>query len=337
MLTPPPKDKLSRQHLRPRHGMSESVHLLDRDSALAINAALTSRRPLLVRGEPGVGKSQLARAAADMLNRSLVTCTVNSRTETNELLWHTDLVARLAEAQIAGGGGDRTRLALGRFVRPGPLWWGLDWAGAQAQLEVYHRALAGLPDDAPVDVAPPDTPRPAGSVVLIDELDKADSAIPNGLLDALGHRGFDVPGVKRVCLQKDSTGKEKPWPLVIFTTNEERHLPEAFLRRCFVLPLTLPTAQTALEGVLVQRGLAHFGPDRPGDRESRGKELGLAVIKEAAEAIASDRAEHQGDRRYRPGVAEFLDLLAAIQPADDPSALLEEVMQFALNKQAIRG
>lgn len=336
MIPAPPEGKLRRQPLRARRGMPASVHLLDRRSALAINAALASKRPLLVRGEPGIGKSQLARAAADLLRRSLVTYTVNSRTETDALLWRTDLVARLAEAQIAGSGGDRRRLALRRFVRPGPLWWGLDWDGASDQLDVYHQVIAGTdePATAPADqlaadaITPPDARSPNGVVVLIDELDKADSAIPNGLLDALGHRGFDVPGVARVSL-KDGA----PWPLVVFTTNEERHLPEAFLRRCFVLPLSLPKTKDALMTALIERGTAHFGPDRP---DKASKQLDAGVIADAAEAIADDRLEHEGDRRYRPGVAEYLDLLGAIQPADDPGALLTEVKEFVLNKQVLR-
>src|SRR5215831_19488070 len=83
-------------------GLPDSVHVIDEDSILAINAALATGRPLLVRGEPGTGKSQLARAAAQALGRAFVSHAVDARTETRDLLWTVDAVARLAEAQVMG-------------------------------------------------------------------------------------------------------------------------------------------------------------------------------------------------------------------------------------------
>ena len=80
----------------------EPVHVWDRREIAAVNAALAAKRPLLVRGEPGIGKSQLARAAAKALGRAFVPCVVDSRTESRDLLWHYDAVARLADAQLLG-------------------------------------------------------------------------------------------------------------------------------------------------------------------------------------------------------------------------------------------
>ena len=122
----------------------EPVHVWDRREIAAINAALAAKRPLLVRGEPGIGKSQLARAAAKSLGRTFVPCVVDSRTESRDLLWHYDAVARLADAQLMGalrcaddkGEGTesaKTQLAVRNYLQPRPLWWAFDWLNALAQ------------------------------------------------------------------------------------------------------------------------------------------------------------------------------------------------------------
>src|SRR5262249_44199997 len=113
-----------------------SVHIIDEDSIEAVNAALATGRPLLVRGAPGTGKSQLARAAGERLGRAFLPYAVDGRTETRDLLWSMDAVSRLATAQVLGALGVRgdealkARMEIGAFVKPGPLWWAFDWAGA---------------------------------------------------------------------------------------------------------------------------------------------------------------------------------------------------------------
>ena len=316
IIEAPIKDTIHKIKLKPRHGMDESIHLLDRPSALAINAALIARRPLLLRGEPGVGKSQLARAAADELERSFIHYTVNSRTETNELLYQVDLVARLAEAQIMRGQVDRKRLALRNFIKPGPMWWAFEWTSAQKRMVAYQEQI--LASEGAIE--PPDNYSKKGVVVLIDELDKADGCVPNGLLDALGHRGFSVPGIGRISLPKDA-----PPPLIIFTTNNERGLPDAFVRRCFVHTLELPKEEDELRAYLIKLGQAHnavhnFGLDDP-------------TIEAAASHIAKDRKDQRANT-YRSGVAEFLDLLAAMQEA--PQVHIDELVAFVIGKQGDR-
>ena len=140
-----------------RGEIPEQYHVFDRESAQAIRAALASRRPLLVRGEPGVGKTQLAAAAAKVLKRPLVARVVDSRTESRDLLWTFDAVMRLADAQAASsflpargrsesGPGEssaqqpsftkqdiRKALDVADYVRPGPLWWAFDWESALDQ------------------------------------------------------------------------------------------------------------------------------------------------------------------------------------------------------------
>src|SRR5438046_2014808 len=101
MPVPPEIDCQTPVKLIDRPGLPEQYHLFDPESALAIRAALAARRPLLVRGEPGVGKTQLAAAAAKVLKRPLVARVVDSRTESRDLLWEFDAIMRLADAQIA--------------------------------------------------------------------------------------------------------------------------------------------------------------------------------------------------------------------------------------------
>ena len=106
---------------------TEQVHVFDEESIWALNAAIAARRPLLVRGEPGVGKTQLARAAAVITKRLFVSYVVDSQTQSRDLLWEFDAVQRLAEAQLLGtlrGPPDSVgdALAVEKFIKPGPVW-----------------------------------------------------------------------------------------------------------------------------------------------------------------------------------------------------------------------
>ena len=298
-------------------GMAESVHIIDEASILAINAALATGRPLLVRGEPGTGKSQLARAAAEALKRTFVSHAVDSRTETRDLLWSVDAVARLAEAQMMGAltkqdeNALRDRLKILNFVQPGPLWWAFDWSDAAKQAEAVRTTILKPRDKWKVE---------DGVVVLIDEIDKADPSVPNALLDALGHGRFEAPGRPPVVMQSACL------PLVVITTNEERALPDAFLRRCLVLHLSLPPQRDKLISVLVQRGRAHFSTAKCAD----------AVLVKAAELLANDRGTLRNSDLCPPGLAEYIDLLRAVveqKTAEaDQCALLEKIAKFALEK-----
>lgn len=304
-----------------QHGQPKSAHVIDGDSILAVNAALVTGRPLLVRGEPGTGKSQLARVAAQVLGRALVQHAVDSRTETKDLLWSLDAVARLAEAQLVGSLHDaksedvHKRMAIENFLHPGPLWWAFDWLSAEAQA---RRVQLGTPS------TPSGWQPAAGVVVLIDEIDKADPSVPNGLLDALGHGRFEVPGREVVSM------KTEPRPLVLITTNEERSLPEAFLRRCLVLHLSLPGTKEALIQALTARGRAHFGPKTCSD----------AVLKAAAEQLAADREEVGRRGLSPPGLAEYIDLLRAVSEQQTEASqleLLRQISKFAFQKHPLVG
>ena len=335
MPLPPEIDWRTPVTLVDRPGLAEQYHLFDDESALAIRAALAARRPLLVRGEPGVGKTQLAAAAAHVLKRPLVTKVVDSRTESRDLMWEFDAIMRLADAQIAAAllsktdgsgasgegkkpgfaGGDlRERLAVGNYVRPGPLWWAFDWNDANQQAE---RTKSPIPlYDSPAD------PR-NGCVVLIDEIDKAESDVPNGLLEALGSGRFTPLGQS-----KPVEVRGEP-PLVVITTNEERVLPNAFLRRCLVLELKLPREDLGLIEHLIERAAVHF-PARAKDSE--------ALFRKAAELLVRDRqTARERNLTPLPGQAEYLDLLRAVfhlerDSGAPPEETLEKVASYAVRK-----
>lgn len=311
----------------PAHGsLSGEVHVLSKEPYRALKAALFANRPLLVRGEPGVGKTQLARAAARLLNRPLVHHVVDARTEARDLMWTFDAVSRLAEAQISGAIDNpaekdevRKLLALKNFVRPGPLWWSFCWRSAmQAAGTRTNADMRFPPTDAasPTDPAPqaaaadnhrcpwfvPDQWNPGdGCVLLIDEIDKAETDVPNGLLEALGSHSF-LPIEWSAPIEM----ADNP-PLVVITTNEERTLPDAFIRRCLVLHLALPdTKNDALRDYLIGVGRAHFL--RQGNEQTSE-----AVLKKAAEIVVEDRIHARDVLKVTPlpGQAEYLDLVRA--------------------------
>lgn len=297
-------------------------HLLEPEHLWAIRAAVGAQRPLLVLGEPGVGKSQLALAAGRLLSRPLIRFTVDSNTEATDLLYRYDSVRRLAEAQVRGSAqkaanladqlgeaktdssnndSKQDPLAIDNFVSPGPLWWALDWKSA------FRKSPGAKPEDIPEGWRESN-----GVVILIDEIDKADSHVPNGLLEVLGENRFiplgrDTP----IRLSTDAAA-----PLVVITSNEDRVLPPAFVRRCVVLKIELPGGSATdidsnsekIVAYLAQLGKAHF-------EDRFGLEVdGQTVYRTIAEQLAADRlvAIQQSLRPY-PGPAEYLDILRAIE------------------------
>jgi MoxR-like ATPase len=325
-----------------RPGLPEQYHLFDEDSAMAIRAALAARRPLLVRGEPGVGKTQLAAAAASVLMRPLLSRVVDSRTESRDLLWDFDAIMRLADAQIAAtlfgaspwGDGQvgaesrdareqelRARLSVTNYVRPGPFWWAFDWSSATEQA---RKTGTPSPLEKGADPANGGADPANGCVVLIDEIDKADPDVPNGLLETLGSGRFTPLG------QSQPVEVRGEPPLVVITTNEERVLPNAFLRRCLILELKLPDDNDpGLIEHLVKIATVHF-PTRA--KASR------AAFQKAAKMLVDDRRVARGLGNVPlPGQAEYLDLLRAVFWLEDDSPgqqekLLESVARFAVRK-----
>ena len=267
--------------------LSESWHQWSQREIDALTLAMAAKRPLLVRGEPGTGKTQLARAAANHLKRALESVTIHSRYEPQDLLYRFDAVKRLADAQLRDVGADWLEAREAGYWEPGPLWRAFGWCSA-----VHYGSCRSLAAE----------PAPKGHVLLIDEIDKAEADLPNALLEVLGQRSFRIPALNLAV-----GGPDQPLPLVIITTNEEREPPPAFLRRCVVLNLDAG-AQT-YAGFLLERGKAHFGKVA----RLRPKPLmDEAVLKEAAGQLDQDRRNAQEANLPPPGVAEYLDLLYAL-------------------------
>ena len=185
------------------------------DLKVAVNAAITLERPLLVKGEPGTGKTELARQIARALDLPLIEWSVKSTTKAAQGLYEYDAVSRLRDSQL----GEARVGDVRNYIRPGPLW----------------RAF-GTEDKV---------------VLLIDEIDKADIEFPNDLLQELDRMEFFV-------YETGETIRAKRRPIVIITSNNEKELPDAFLRRCFFHYIRFPDAET-LERIVA----VHFPGIKP--------------------------------------------------------------------------
>ncbi|MEW6218737.1 MAG: AAA family ATPase [Thermodesulfobacteriota bacterium] len=270
------------------------------------------------------------------MGRLFVAEVVHARSESQDLQWHFDAIGRLGDAQALGAAcrpglevDVKAMLAPAQYLAPGALWWVFDWQGALGQAancKCKHRQ--------PV---PPLGWEPGkGSVLLIDEIDKAEADLPNGLLETLGNGGFAVPYLDEPVAIPEGV----PSPLVVITTNEERELPAAFVRRCLVLHLRLPDGDPArrdqpeavrrqdLVDWLLARGKDHFG-----------QRIDCEVLEQAAQQLWTDRQQARNLGLSPPGQAEYLDLLRALDRLAHADAagqkdLLVRIQGFALRKFA---
>jgi MoxR-like ATPase len=278
----------------------------------AVNLAYAARRPLLVRGEPGTGKTQLARAAAQELGWLLHSVTIHARFDPQDLVYRFDAVRRLADAQA---GADIAGAAQMKYWEPGPLWQAFDW-----QSSIEYGSAKKVPST------------PIGHVILIDEIDKADSDVPNSLLEILGQRSISVAP-----LGIDIGGPNLQQPLIVITSNEDRELPAPFVRRCMVLNLQ-PDRGVSYRDWLVRRAEAHFGVAAGGGTVL----LADDVINDAADQLVADRDRAKAAGVYPPGPAEYLDLLAAIvrlagADLSQQRQLLAELNRYAFVKHHDEG
>src|ERR671913_1557366 len=202
-----------------------SSYVATDDLKVAVNAAVQLRRPLLVKGEPGTGKTVLAHEIAGALGAPLIEWHVKSTTRAHQGLYEYDAVARLRDGQL----GDPRVHDISNYIRRGKLW------------EAFTS--------------------PALPVLLIDEIDKADIEFPNDLLQELDRMEFFV-------YETGETVKARQRPIVVITSNNEKELPDAFLRRCFFHYIRFPDPETmarivevhypGLKGDLIRDALTLF-------------------------------------------------------------------------------
>jgi MoxR-like ATPase len=230
------------------------------DLTLAVNAAITLQRPLLVKGEPGTGKTMLAVQVAKSLGVPLLEWHIKSTTKAQQGLYEYDAVSRLRDSQL----GDARVHDIHNYIVKGMLW-------------------QAFSEDKPV-------------VLLIDEIDKADIEFPNDLLRELDRMEFYV-------YETQATIKARHRPLVVITSNNEKELPDAFLRRCFFHYIRFPDRETMTRIVDV-----HF----PG--------LKKALLQEALEVFFSLR-DVPGLKK-KPSTSELLDWLKLLLAEDIPPEAL---------------
>jgi MoxR-like ATPase len=256
-----------------------SVYVYSDEIVLGVNVALATNRPLLIRGPTGSGKSSLAANVARCNNWRYYEDVISSRTQARDLLWTFDTVRRLSDAQT-----ERKLRGVAAYVQPGVLWWAFDSRSARAQGLLLDDTGEIQADRYGEEM---DTER---AVVLLDEIDKADPDVPNNLLVPLGSYEFQVTetGTRVRMAHADP-------PALFITTNDERDLPAAFLRRCVVLELKPPEKDKDYEDWLVKIARAHFG--------TGNLKLYRALARRIREAKNADGQP--------PSTAEYLDAVQA--------------------------
>jgi MoxR-like ATPase len=290
-----------------------SVYAPTGEILTAVQVALITGRPLLLSGPPGCGKSSLASFLARRLSFAYYEFVVTDESEPQDLLWHIDSIRRLNDAQL--GKIEEGHADVSKYLAPGPLWWALDPQSAERRGDDGDSGPRATP---PIHL-PGYTPTRNGAVVLIDEIDKADSSFCNGLLVPLGSRQFYVPDID-VLVQNGGDRIEES-PVIIITTNDERDLPEAFIRRCVVLAIPGPTAERLMEIAQL-----HF-PVLDANYE----------LRQQAENL-SKRFDVRVEERAHASTAEFLDLIEVLVTMDvsPDSAEWRLVERLVVEKQSVR-
>ncbi len=232
------------------------------DLRMAVNAAVTLERPLLIKGEPGTGKTMLAEEVAAGLGKRLIQWHIKSTTKAQQGLYEYDAVSRLRDSQL----GEEKVHDIANYIKKGKLW------------EAFE-------SDEQV-------------VLLIDEVDKADIEFPNDLLVELDRMEFFV-------YETGETIKARHRPIIIITSNNEKELPDAFLRRCFFHFINFPDRDTMREIIQV-----HY-PD-----------IAKELVGEAMEVFFDVRAIP--GLKKKPSTSELIDWLKLLMADDIPDEILKE-------------
>ncbi|MBP9713106.1 MAG: MoxR family ATPase [Sterolibacterium sp.] len=240
-----------------------SNYIATPDLKLAVNAAIALQRPLLIKGEPGTGKTMLAEEVAAALDMPLLQWHIKSTTKAQQGLYEYDAVSRLRDSQLGGDAGARVH-DIGNYIVKGVLWQAFE------------------------------AERPC--IILIDEIDKADIEFPNDLLRELDRMEFHVYETRQLI-------KARQRPLIFITSNNEKELPDAFLRRCFFHYIKFPDKETMQSIVDV-----HF----PGIKQ--------ALLREALEVFFELR-EIPGLKK-KPSTSELIDWLKLLLAEDIPPEAL---------------
>ena len=269
------------------HGTGgQPSYVYNRRIILAVNLALAARRPLFIAGRPGTGKTTLAANVARVLGWKYYQRTVTSRTRAKDLQWSFDSLRRLSHAQEKG----RKLPPRAAYVQPQEFWWAFSPESARRRgaSKAERKSVTDATDLA--RFTPPRSNDSTPAVLLLDEIDKADPDVPNDLLEVLDVGSFPVDELD----QPITVRADQDRVLLMITSNGERELPPAFLRRCVVLYLEDPT-----ENWLVQ-----VANDRFGDTgEDFHREIAAKVMKLREVARGRDLRE--------PSTAEYLDAVSA--------------------------
>tara|TARA_B110000196_G_scaffold113547_1_gene98715 strand:- start:414 stop:1259 length:846 start_codon:yes stop_codon:yes gene_type:complete len=238
------------------------TYIATEDLQMAVNAAVTLERPLLIKGEPGTGKTMLAEEVAAALGRPLINWHIKSTSKAQQGLYEYDAVSRLRDSQL----GDERVQDIGNYIKRGKLW---------DAFETDERV-----------------------VLLIDEIDKADIEFPNDLLTELDQMEFFV-------YETGETVRAKNRPIVIITSNDEKELPDAFLRRCFFHFISFPDRDTMERIVKVHH-----------------PRIKQDLISEALDIFFNVR-EVPGLKK-KPTTSELIDWLKLLMADDIPDEILKE-------------
>ena len=231
------------------------------DLSMAVNASVTLERPLLIKGEPGTGKTLLAIEVAESLGKRLIEWHIKSTTKATQGLYEYDAVTRLRDSQL----GDERVKDIKNYINKGKL-----WEAFEADEQV---------------------------VLLIDEIDKADIEFPNDLLQELDRMEF-------YCYETDQTIKAKHRPIIIITSNNEKELPDAFLRRCFFHFIQFPDRETMEKIVAV-----HY------------PKIKKKLVKDALD-LFFDVRKIPGLKK-KPSTSELVDWLKLLLSDDIPDEILK--------------